>query len=109
MKVKFLTIKCKDIERSRSFYELLGINFVKEKHEDGPEHYSSNINGMVLELYPTKDNIKNSLIIGLELDLLVEEIIEKIQLRFGNQNITKNKNGNLVIKDPDENTIHLFN
>lgn len=44
----------RDIEESRVFYEGLGLAFVKEKHGNGPVHYSSEHDGMVFELYPNK-------------------------------------------------------
>ena len=61
MKVSLLVIRCKDIETSKGFYEGLGLSFVKEKHGNGPTHYSCEHDGCVFELYPNnakepKDN-----------------------------------------------------
>ncbi len=54
MKLSLLVLRCKDIEVSKSFYQLLGLSFVKEKHGDGPVHYSCEHNNFVFELYPNK-------------------------------------------------------
>ncbi|WP_101757340.1 VOC family protein [Oceanicoccus sp. KOV_DT_Chl] len=52
MKISLLVIRCKDIEVSKGFYQLLGLSFVKEKHGNGPAHYSCEHDGIVFELYP---------------------------------------------------------
>jgi len=54
LKISLLVIRCKDIDVSKNFYELLGLSFVKEKHGMGPEHYSCGHDGCVFELYPNK-------------------------------------------------------
>ncbi len=55
MKLSLLVLRCKDIEASKSFYQLLGLSFVKEKHGNGPTHYSCEHDDFVLELYPNKE------------------------------------------------------
>lgn len=54
MKISLLVIRCKDIEVSKDFYQMLGLSFIKEKHGNGPIHYSCEYNGCVFELYPNK-------------------------------------------------------
>jgi len=54
VKISLLVIRCQDIEASKSFYQLLGLSFVKEKHGNGPVHYSCEQDGFVFELYPNK-------------------------------------------------------
>jgi lactoylglutathione lyase len=56
MKLNLLVIRCKDIESSKEFYENIGLKFVREKHGNGVEHYSSHIGDLVFELYPLKPN-----------------------------------------------------
>lgn len=36
------------------FYELLGIHFQREQHGSGPVHWASDLDGLVLEVYPAK-------------------------------------------------------
>jgi predicted enzyme related to lactoylglutathione lyase len=36
-----------------SFYSALGIEFRSEKHGDGPHHHSAEVNGTVIEVYPS--------------------------------------------------------
>jgi catechol 2,3-dioxygenase-like lactoylglutathione lyase family enzyme len=54
MKISLLVLRCENIEASKGFYERLGLVFQKEKHGRGPEHYSSEHDGVVFELYPNK-------------------------------------------------------
>lgn len=53
--LNLLVLHCKDIEATRRFYGQLGMVFTNERHGKGPEHYSCEISGIILELYPTKD------------------------------------------------------
>lgn len=57
MKISLLVIRCLDVEASKKFYELLGLSFIKEKHGDGPSHYSCEHEGFVFELYPNKGEL----------------------------------------------------
>jgi lactoylglutathione lyase len=49
-----IVVRCTEIERSRAFYELLGLSFVREQHGGGPVHYSTRLGQTLLELYPSK-------------------------------------------------------
>jgi hypothetical protein len=48
-----LVIRSSSLERSRGFYESLGLHFTSEQHESGPLHFSTRLGGMLVELYPT--------------------------------------------------------
>ena len=54
VKLGFVALRCADLEASRRFYELIGLMFVEEQHGSGPRHLSSDLYGVVLELYPAK-------------------------------------------------------
>lgn len=41
------------IEKMKLFSERLGLEFVPEKHGNGPEHFACAYDGSVLEIYPT--------------------------------------------------------
>lgn len=56
MEINLLVLRCRELEASKRFYELLGFGFVKEKHHSGPLHYSSQDAGFVFELYPLAEN-----------------------------------------------------
>ena len=50
--LNLLVLRCKMIERSKSFYEIFGMAFVKEQHGNGPVHYSCSDDRGVFEIYP---------------------------------------------------------
>ena len=50
--LNLLVLRCRDIEKAKSFYEIFGMAFVKEQHGNGPVHYSSVDDGGTFELYP---------------------------------------------------------
>jgi len=71
--VNLLVLRCKDLEVTRRFYEKLGLVFLQEKHDSGPQHYAWDNGGFVLELYPaaegqSSDNVR----IGFSIPLLAD-------------------------------------
>jgi predicted enzyme related to lactoylglutathione lyase len=49
-----LVLRSPDIHRAAAFYlQALGLLMTLERHGDGPDHYTSSVNGFVLELHPT--------------------------------------------------------
>ncbi len=40
------------MEDIKSFFEMLGLSFVSEKHGAGPAHYACEKNGKTFEIYP---------------------------------------------------------
>src|SRR5690242_13978481 len=52
--LNLLVLRCRDVERAKSFYELFGMAFTKEQHGNGPVHYSSVDDDGTFELYPAE-------------------------------------------------------
>jgi hypothetical protein len=48
------------MEETKQFFQSIGLEFVEEKHGNGPAHWACEINGNVLEIYPEQEN-KSSL------------------------------------------------
>ena len=78
MNLKYLVIKCNDLEKSKAFYEAIGFHPVKEKHGSGVEHYS------------------------------FKEFIQRLKFISYDQELSKNKDGIFSINDPDGNKIHII-
>ncbi len=104
MKLSLLVMRCKNIDTSKLFCESLGFQFQREKHGNGPEHYSAEIDGFVFELYPNKgvepmDNTR----IGFKIDNL-NTLIKNFEIdspyEFNGSNI-------YVVKDPDGRKVEL--
>lgn len=98
MKISLLVIRCKDIEVSKEFYEKIGLVFVKEKHGNGPVHYSSEHEGSVFELYPNKGEAPSD-------NTRLGFTITNLETVVGSLTITSTYefNGNItyVVTDPD--------
>ena len=77
--LNLLVIRTVNTEKLKNQYEYLGFNFDYHNHGNGPFHYSSNINGVVFEIYPltkSMDKADNSLRLGFDLDNLETRLVE---------------------------------
>ncbi|MFK8007661.1 MAG: VOC family protein [Saprospiraceae bacterium] len=56
--IALLVIKTNQLEKQKAFYESFDLIFQKEKHGNGPEHFSSIIKNqkIILEIYPLQKN-----------------------------------------------------
>ena len=52
IKLNLVVIRAVDLERSVNFYQLFGLTFLKHRHGNGLEHFSSIIGGVTFEIYP---------------------------------------------------------
>ena len=109
MQLNLLVLRCKNIEKSKNFYEKLGLKFIKEQHGKSPVHYSTLIGQMVMELYPLKDgyNIENS---RLGFSLEVEDIhsyLDEVSIEIVSEYEFDDKSI-VVVVDPDDRKIELI-
>ena len=51
-----LVLKSRQLEKLLAFYSALGLEFVDEKHGNGPQHFSAKLKDVILELYPIMDD-----------------------------------------------------
>jgi hypothetical protein len=51
-RVNLVVLRVADIDRAAAFYCLLGFEFTRHAHGSGPQHYASETDGFVFELYP---------------------------------------------------------
>ncbi|OHU33371.1 hypothetical protein BKG79_22485 [Mycobacteroides chelonae] len=58
-----------DLDESRKFYELLGLDLTREQHgPEGPVHYAAELSGgTVLELYPAPTGVTSRVRLGLQI------------------------------------------
>ena len=47
-----LVLRTSEIQKTKEFFESLGMVFVEEKHGNGPTHWAYEKDGKVLEIYP---------------------------------------------------------
>ena len=50
-----VVLRSANIEKSRAFYEAIGLTFVEEQHGNGPLHLACETDTLVFELYPGED------------------------------------------------------
>jgi lactoylglutathione lyase len=50
--LSLVVIRSVNLEESVKFYQMLGLNFEKHQHENGLEHFASNIGQATFEIYP---------------------------------------------------------
>jgi hypothetical protein len=102
--LNLLVLRCKDIDKSREFYEKLSFCFIEEQHGKGPIHYSTMIGSLVLELYPLgKSNIDN-VRLGFTIDnkkILENENIEIVSEYSFNDVMT------YIVVDPDGRKVEI--
>jgi catechol 2,3-dioxygenase-like lactoylglutathione lyase family enzyme len=102
-----IVLRCADVERSRKFYEALGLVGVAEQHGQGPLHYSITIGQTVLELYPRRGAGSR----GLRFGLLVSDVAAAASVveRAGGKVVRAEaaQIPSAVVEDPDGHTIEL--
>lgn len=98
----YLVLRCADLERSRAFYEALGIQLVPEQHGRGHPHYSGAVGSVVLELYPLSGKPTSGARLGIRVSDLAA-IVEAMN-RIGAEVVrvgTESAPDSVVLRDPD--------
>lgn len=104
MKIDLIVLRSKDIQKSKDFYEdVLGLSFLSEKHGIGPEHFSTNLNGTILEIYPEKKAKTEGLRLGFRLE---QYLGIKSKLK-GRDIVYKENKESILITDPDGHKIEI--
>lgn len=55
VKLNLVVIRVDDLESSKRFYSAIGLTLTEERHGNGPRHYSADMDGVVVELYPRSE------------------------------------------------------
>jgi lactoylglutathione lyase len=101
-----LVLRCSDILASKRFYEALGLEFQLEQHGDGPEHWSSVVGGLVLELYPAGRREASICRLGFRVpDVVVAA--EAAAAAGGHIRKLDEATGRALVNDPDGTTVEL--
>lgn len=108
MVLETVVLRCGDLERSRAFYEAIGLRFVEEQHGNGARHYACTLGPVVLELYPLVGRSSAGLRLGLRRER-VEDAIAAVSA-MGAEIVRVRRDGpcvTAVIRDPDGHEIAL--
>jgi catechol 2,3-dioxygenase-like lactoylglutathione lyase family enzyme len=101
MVLEYVVLRCADMERSRAFYEALGLHLVDEQHGSGARHYSCRLRNVVLELYPLAARPTSGVRLGIQVPNL-EATVEAVRaigavVRMNGSGAT----ASAVLRDPD--------
>lgn len=100
--LNLIVLRCRDLEKSRAFYELLGMRFAKHSHDGGPEHYAHEDERGVFELYPAKGGDGDKTGLGFCVDELDGMFTRMAELGFSPKPILEDAWGRaFVVRDPD--------
>ena len=106
-RLSYVVLRCADLERSRQFYESIGLRLVAEQHGTGAKHYSCDLGGVTLELYPFAGKSTS----GLRIGLVVPELQRVVEALRSSATVvsTNDSNGttSATVTDPDGHQISL--
>jgi catechol 2,3-dioxygenase-like lactoylglutathione lyase family enzyme len=77
-RLNLLVIRSPNIDRAARFYSALGLLMTKHAHADGPEHYTSQVDRCVFEIYPLKTGTQPTT--GTRLGFLVDAVDQLVPL-----------------------------
>jgi lactoylglutathione lyase len=109
--LNLVVLRSSDIKRAESFYRTMGLAFTLHAHGSGPQHYSSEVNGLVFEIYPLTE--KSSPTTGTRIGFRVDSVDEIVRLlaEIGAVVVTPPADSEwgrrAVVKDFDGHTIEL--
>ena len=72
VRLNLVVLRAEEPERLAAFYSALGLSFGQHRHGAGPEHWASEKDGMVFEIYPASP--KNRPTAGVRLGFAVEDV-----------------------------------
>jgi catechol 2,3-dioxygenase-like lactoylglutathione lyase family enzyme len=110
-RLNLVVLRSTDIERAASFYRELGLEFTRHSHGAGPEHYVSEVNGLVFEIYPLTS--KSSPTTGMRTGFRVASVDGIVELlsKVGALVVTPPADSEwgrrAVVKDFDGHTVEL--
>lgn len=102
--LNLIVLRCRNLERSRTFYEHFGLRFAKHAHGTGPEHYAHEDERGVLEIYPASRSadVSDQTGLGFAVADLAAVRAELAAGGFAPVTITDNPWGTtFVVRDPD--------
>lgn len=103
--LSLVVLRCADLDRSRAFYEYLGLSFGREQHERGPAHYACMLDGIVIELYPKGAQATSGVRLGFTIRRgqdIVDGLVER-----GGKLLADSRPSSITILDPDGHTLDL--
>jgi lactoylglutathione lyase len=113
LSLNLVVLRSSDLVRAVDFYmRLLGVEFVRHRHGKGPEHFSTELGGVVFELYPLAPDGPSTL--GTRLGFRVpslEGVIAAVGTEYPEAVLSPPKDSEwgrrAVVVDPDGHRVEL--
>jgi len=107
--LKLLVLRTHRLEEVKKFYESLGMEFVKERHAQGPSYYAAAMGAAVLQLHPLPKDAPEpdkSVRLGFMVRNLgsIANELGSTGIRIG---ASERHSPAVVVKDPDGRTVEL--
>ncbi len=110
--LSLIVLKSKDIEKLKDFYQILGLDFVKEKHDKGAAHYASQMGNIVFELYPLKsENEADTMTrLGFQVEDLENtmNVLQAKEYQIVSPAKTTEFGYSAIVKDSDGRSVELY-
>lgn len=113
--LNLVVLRAARLDRTRRFYEALGVRFVHEQHGDGPPHLAATLpSGLVLELYPREVIEGRWAVDEVRLGFLVADVDKAVRdvTAAGGQPVSSPKatvwGRRAVVEDPDFRRVELL-
>lgn len=109
--LNLVVLRSSNLEEAAKFYREIGFVFARHAHGSGPEHYASEANGMVFEIYPlsAKSSPTTGTRIGFKVES-VDEVVAKLS-KIGANVVTPPADSEwgrrAVVKDFDGHSVEL--
>ena len=107
--LNLLVLRCRELEKSRAFYETFGLRFTKHSHGSGPEHYAHEDERGVFELYPATSQTSGDMTgVGFAVADLEEARCTLEAGSFAPGPVRDNPWGrSFVVRDPDDRRVEV--
>ena len=110
--LKLLVLRTPQLHGLRRFYQLLGIDFVEERHGSGPLHFAGRIGDAIFEIYPLESDglADGTLRLGFSVTDLSETIrsLEADGATVVSQPKPTAWGNRAVVRDPDGRAVELY-
>ena len=114
--LSLIVLRSANVEAALAFYGSVGLVFVKEQHGSGPIHYSAELSGLVLEIYPaqtgtaSEPKASGATMLGIQVGSLDEALAKLQELHIESEAPPKDSDwGRWVnVTDPDGRVIQLI-
>ena len=116
LKLGLIVLKTREIEKMLKFYKAIGLEWVEEKHGNGPTHYSTDLGETVLEIYPEErlsekeTVIRGNTVFSFSVDNLDDVLISLQEIGIETASPAKQSNWgrHVLVFDPDNRLIEFI-